>query len=1207
MTELQRLLLRENYCMSVLEETADDPMIVRAMDKGKFVRVNDSFKAKVGFDGTELSEQPFLDWIDPRDRTIVQTALENNERLFFARHITRDGNTVKLRIQLAEHEDGFFVLGRCAKLPTQLESDAAKSAEATVSGTLDAIARIIEEQNPDYKCSILLVADGRFVFGAGPSLPEDYNSAVDGYAVGPTVGSCGTAIFWNTPVIVEDIQADPLWSPLASLAKKAGVAACWSHPFVSSSGKVLGALALYSPEPRAPTTEQFSLLKTAARITGLAVERGRAEEALKRADESIKVVRNQLQATLNALPDLLFEVDSEGRIFRYHSHRTDPLAASHDEFMGKRFADVMPPDAAGACQRAIDEAAQKGFSYGEIFRLTLPQGEHWFELSIAPLHSDAKPNQRFVMISRDITERKLNELKLQQRDQYQRALLDSFPFAVWLKDTESRFLAVNAGFVSLFGARSAEELVGKTDFDIAPAELAEGYRADDRAVLSSGRKKNVEEEIIDADGTRKWFETYKASVLDDTGRVVGTVGFSRDITERRAAAQALQDMSAELATSRDLLQQVIDTAPIRVFWKDREGRYLGCNPAFARDAGKNTPSELIGRDDSAMSWAAEADLYRADDQSVMQTGQPRLNFEEPQTTPDGKQIRLRTSKVPLYDQQGEIIGILGIYDDITQQKREERRLALALDASKILVWEMDFITGKLEYDGSAMIGLGLDKANAPDTLSGWLSRVHLDDRTWFNENVERALLPDDTRGLDCEYRFDNNAGGYHWLQTKGRVVQRDVEGQPLLAVGYSVNIDERKLAETELERYRQHLEELVQERTEELTEAKLAAEASSRAKSAFLANMSHELRTPMNGVLGMLDLAKRRMVDAKGLDQLDKAKRSAQRLLGVLNDILDISKIEAGRMVFESVPLEIPAVVEGVTSTLVHKATEKGLRLTTDLAADLKRQPLKGGPLRLGQILFNLVGNAIKFTQQGSVTLHARSVGETSESVQVRFEVSDTGIGIDSEAQPRLFQSFEQADNSMTRKYGGTGLGLAISKRLVKFMDGQIGVESRSGLGSTFWFVVPLKKREPSATPTPTSVPKITEERLQTEFVGTHILLAEDEPISQEVSRFLLEHIGLVVDVAEDGQQALALARRNTYALILMDMQMPRMNGIEATKAIRANSLNTITPILAMTANAYDEDKDTCLAAGMNEHISKPVDPEELYETLLALLVREST
>ena len=1194
--------------MSVVEKKADAPMIIRALDKGNFVRVNDSFKARVGFDAAELAEKPFLDWIDPRDRTIVQAAFENDERLFFARHITRDGNTLQLQIQLAEHEDGPFLLGRCAKLPAKPESEVAGSAEASasVSGTLDAIARIIEEQNPGYKCSILLVADGRFVFGAGPSLPEDYNSAVNGYAIGPTVGSCGTAIFWNTPVIVEDIQADPLWASLAGLAKKAGVAACWSHPFVSSSGKVLGALALYSPEPRAPTTEQFSLLKAAARITGLAVERGRAEEALKRAEESIKVVRNQLQATLNALPDLLFEVDSEGRIFRYHSYRTDPLAAAHDEFMGKRFADVMPPDAAGACQRAIDEAAQKGFSYGEIFRLSLPQGEHWFELSIAPLHSDANSNPRFVMISRDITERKLNERKLQQRDHYQRALLDSFPFAVWLKDTESRFLAVNAGFVTLFGALSVEELVGKTDFDIAPAELAEGYRADDRAVLASGKKKNLEEEIVDADGTRKWFETYKAPVIDDTGKVVGTVGFARDITERRAAAQAIQDMSAELATSRDLLQQIIDTVPIRVFWKDLEGCYLGCNPAFARDAGKNAPSELIGLDDFAMSWAAQADLYRADDQVVMQTGQSRLNFEEPQTSPDGKQIRLRTSKVPLYDRQGEIIGILGIYDDITQQKRQERRLALALDASKILVWEMDFISGKLEYDGSAMIGLGLDKADAPDTLSGWLSRVHLDDRTRFTENIERALLPDDTRGLDCEYRFDNNAGGYQWLQTKGRVVLRDVEGRPLLAAGYLINIDERKLAETELERYRQHLEELVQERTEELTEAKLAAETSSRAKSAFLANMSHELRTPMNGVLGMLDLAKRRMTDAQGLDQLDKAKQSAQRLLEILNDILDLSKIEAGRMVFECVPLHITAVVEGVTSTLGHKASAKGLRLITDLAAYLTRQSLKGDPLRLGQILFNLVGNAIKFTQKGTVTLLARSVGETPEAVQVRFEVSDTGIGIDNEAQSRLFQSFEQADNSMTRKYGGTGLGLAISKRLVKLMDGQIGVESRPGLGSTFWFVVPLKKPAPSAMPTPITVVNTAEERLQTEFVGTSILLAEDEPISQEVSRFLLEDVGLVVDVAEDGQQALALARRNTYALILMDMQMPHMNGIEATQAIRADSLNTITPILAMTANAYDEDRETCLAAGMNEHISKPVDPEKLFETLLALLVGES-
>jgi signal transduction histidine kinase len=263
--------------------------------------------------------------------------------------------------------------------------------------------------------------------------------------------------------------------------------------------------------------------------------------------------------------------------------------------------------------------------------------------------------------------------------------------------------------------------------------------------------------------------------------------------------------------------------------------------------------------------------------------------------------------------------------------------------------------------------------------------------------------------------------------------------------------------------YQHHLEEMVTARTRELLEAKETAEAASRAKSAFLANMSHELRTPMNGVLGMIEIAKRRMTDPKGLDQLDKAKFSAERLLGILNDILDLSKVEAERMVFESVPLHISVVVENLTSTLGHKATEKSLRLSTDLPADLIRQPLNGDPLRLGQILFNLVGNAIKFTPQGAVTLSIRSVGESSEAVQVRFEVCDTGIGIEPEAQMRLFQSFEQADNSMTRKYGGTGLGLAICKRLVQLMGGEIGVDSTPGQGSTFWFVLPLKRRKPDA------------------------------------------------------------------------------------------------------------------------------------------------
>ena len=419
------------------------------------------------------------------------------------------------------------------------------------------------------------------------------------------------------------------------------------------------------------------------------------------------------------------------------------------------------------------------------------------------------------------------------------------------------------------------------------------------------------------------------------------------------------------------------------------------------------------------------------------------------------------------------------------------------------------------------------------------------------------------------------------------------------------DITARKMAEAELEKYRQHLEELVESRTAELVTAKVAAENANRAKSIFLANMSHELRTPMNGVMGMVDLAKRRMTDPKGLEQLDKAKLSAERLLGVLNDVLDLSKIEAERLVLENVPLQLGQSVEHTLGLLENGAAQKGLKLNRDLPADLATFPLRGDPLRLGQILFNLIGNAIKFTEQGAVRLSVRSVGETAEAVQVRFEVSDTGIGIEPEAVSRLFTSFEQADNSMTRRYGGTGLGLAISKRLVQLMGGEIGVNSVLGQGSTFWFVVPLKKREVGAVlPTPSALGIEAEQRLQQGYAGTCILLADDEPIAQEVTRGLLEDVGLIVELADDGQQALVMAQQNRYALILMDMQMPVMNGVEATKAIRSDSLNKTTPILAMTANAFEEDRQICLEAGMNDHIVKPVDQQLLFETLLAWLER---
>jgi len=709
--------------------------------------------------------------------------------------------------------------------------------------------------------------------------------------------------------------------------------------------------------------------------------------------------------------------------------------------------------------------------------------------------------------------------------------------------------------------------------------------------------------------------------------------------------RAVKVRTEQLDNERVRLDTLIRTLPDLVWLKDMDGVYLSCNPRFEAFFGASE-SNIIGKTDADFVGKEMADIFRANDKRAAEANAPTINEEWVTFASDGHRELLETTKTPMRDATGRLIGILGIGHDITQRHQDEERLrlhALVLDQIQDHVTVTD-LDGIVTYVNQAQKrALQSDHTGKHHSSFG---NERAADATQL-EIAAATMKAGHWQGMVVNPIAD---GGHIRVSLRTTLI-RDHDGQPVAMVGVGTDITESMRAEAELSQHRDHLEQLVDTRTAELALAKDAAESASRAKSAFLANMSHELRTPMNGVMGMIDMAKRHMADPKGLDQLDKAKLSAERLLGVLNDILDISKIEAERMVFESVPLQISAVIENLTSTLGHKATEKGLQLETDLPADLMRQPLKGDPLRLGQILFNLVGNAIKFTPQGAVTLRVRQVADASPIAQslppltqgvkepddtsplsprgrgaggegasplprgereqrapdatvlLRFDVIDTGIGISPEAQVRLFQSFEQADNSMTRKYGGTGLGLAISKRLVQLMGGEIGVDSAPGAGSTFWFVVPLKQRAPDAVlPAPTFTELSAGQRLQADYTGTRILLAEDEPITQEISRDLLEEVGFVVDIAEDGQQALALARQNRYALILMDMQMPHLNGIEAAQAIRTDSLNQTTPILAMTANAFDEDREACLAAGMDEHISKPVVPQRLYETLLAWL-----
>ena len=408
-----------------------------------------------------------------------------------------------------------------------------------------------------------------------------------------------------------------------------------------------------------------------------------------------------------------------------------------------------------------------------------------------------------------------------------------------------------------------------------------------------------------------------------------------------------------------------------------------------------------------------------------------------------------------------------------------------------------------------------------------------------------------------------------------------------------------------LAKHRDDLESLIFERTKDLVSARDAAESAGRAKTSFLANMSHEIRTPMNGILGMTYLMSRDTLSEKQAARLEKIDRSARHLLAIVNDILDLSKINAGQLTLSEEKINLKQIIATVTGMLGQVAQSKGL--TLDIDTPENPGIYFGDGTRLTQSLLNYLSNAIKFTEQGSITIRYRAIEENTLGTLIRFEVEDTGIGIPAQTLSELFSPFRQADDSTTRKYGGTGLGLSITRHIAQLMGGDANAESWPGKGSLFWFTVRLKRSsdniEPGILSAPTHQAEATAldmcEQLKIRHGGARILVAEDEPINQEITAEVLTDAGLLVDLANNGQEAVEMAGSAAYDLILMDMQMPKMDGLTATREIRHLLNGKPLPIIAMTANAFDTDQENCIAAGMDDFLSKPCRPDDLYACLL--------
>ncbi|TWU46109.1 Aerobic respiration control sensor protein ArcB [Rubripirellula tenax] len=629
------------------------------------------------------------------------------------------------------------------------------------------------------------------------------------------------------------------------------------------------------------------------------------------------------------------------------------------------------------------------------------------------------------------------------------SFVEELPLYVILKDLEGKFTYVNKQTARLLDL-PIQDIIGKTDFDLFAAELAQKFWDDDRDVIRTG----LAVEHIEHNCTTpvsRLVKVRKTPIRTEDGKIIGIEVVFWDVT-------AHQEAEANLEQERFLLQSLLNNLPDFIYFKDLQSRFLRVSQAHAQRLGLSDAAEAVGTTDSDYFPEEYAEAARTDELQLIRSGQDVIGREEHAVWPDGSETWVATSKLPLRNEDGRIVGTFGISRDITELKA-------AVEA------------------------------------------------------IERA---------------------------------------------------------------------------------KQVAEAASRAKSEFVANLSHEIRTPMNAIIGMADLLVNGGLDQVRSEQAKTILESGECLLALLNEILDFSRIESGRLELDPIQGDVRELVNGVVRMLAVRVNEKSIEITSHVTPETPRYVVADF-VRLRQILINLVGNAIKFTAQGSVSLRVELVKQNDRDVTLRFSVSDTGIGIPSEKLEVIFEEFEQADKSTTRRYGGTGLGLAISSRLVKLMGGTVQVESQAGQGSTFSFSLSFPVADDAEVK---DADAETRAAADSSHAPLRILVAEDGATNQLVAKMMLTRRGHTVVIANDGREALDLSADSEFDAILMDLEMPEMDGLEATRQIRDRERGTglHIPIIAMTAHAMETDVQRCLDAGMDAYIAKPIRQNTVIDTIERLV-----